>query len=433
MAFDNQYIRLMVVDYDNEYLQQTKDMFSDYGEFKVSYLSQTSREAISIAQNSQPDIALISHALLDANGLDVAQEIKKVSPKTICYLVSDRPNIALWERAQSLGIKKMLNKPLDVRELVAVFNTDMSDLRESYRSQDSTMPWNNRDVYSNAPKIQSIRKTVAMIISPKGGVGKTTMAVNMAVAAAMQNNLGLKVAIVDLNEFGTVTIHLNLGTPENLLNGEGMARNVLQWEHVSSQIGQEELREYMVQHKSGLWVVPSVPQPEMIGRVTEDLIIKIINTLRNFHDLVIIDLPPSINLEVSWATTAIVDYILLVVTPDVQCIPGMSQINKTLTRLEVEKKCYRIVNMDGIAGGLSAEELDKFMPYPVIGVIPEDGKVRQAVKVGVPLMMSEPNGEFAYAVKTALNKIFPVFNDMYIEKPKKSGLLRKLFGLAGVN
>jgi len=428
MAFENQYVRILLVDYDSSYIQQTKDMFSAYGEMKVSYIAQTGREAIESAQNMHPDVALVSQDLLESSGLSVAAEIKKTSPMTLCYLVTERPNMALWEKAQGFGIKKIFNKPLDVREVVAVITSDLNELRQQNQQQASTIPWNIRDVYSNAPKIQSIRKTVAMVISPKGGVGKTTTAVNMSVAAAMQKSLGLKVAVVDLNEFGTVTIHLNLGTPEKILCGEGMSRNVLGWEYMDERASISDIQEYMVQHKSGLWVVPSVPQPEMIARVTEELIIKIINSLRNHFDLVIIDLPPSINLEVSWATTSIVDYILLVVTPDVQCIPGMSQINKTLSRLGVEKKCYRIVNMYGIAGGLSIEEMDKFMPYPVIGVLPEDGKVRQAVKIGEPLVMTEPHGEFANAVKSAANKIFPVFTDIqYDPNKKKGGIFKKLF------
>lgn len=428
MAFENQFIRIMIVDYDTDYIQQAKEMFASFGEMKISYIAQTSREAIENAKNTHPDVALVSHALLDANGLDVASEIKRNSPMTLCYLVTERPNMALWEKAQGIGVNKILNKPLDVREVVGIINADLNDLRMQSQQQSNTIPWNSRDVYSNTPKIQSIRKTVAMVISPKGGVGKTTTAVNMATAAVMQKSLGLKVAIVDLNEFGTVTIHLNLGTPEKILCGEGMSRNVLGWEHMSERAPISEIQEYMVQHKSGLWVVPSVPQPEMIARVTEDLIIKIINSLKNHFDLVIIDLPPSINLEVSWATTSIVDYILLVVTPDVQCIPGMSQINKTLSRLGVEKKCYRIVNMYGIDGGLTIEEMDKFMPYPVIGVLPEDGKVRQAVKLGEPIVLSEPNGEFANSIKLATNKIFPVFNEIQHSSKKNGGLLKRLFG-----
>jgi pilus assembly protein CpaE len=423
MAFEKQYTRIMIVDYDNEYIEQTKDKLMTYGDMKISYIAKTANEAVENAKAMCPDVVLVSQDLLEVSGLVVAAEIKKVSPSTLCYLVTERPNMALWEKAQGIGIKKMLTKPLDVRETVNIINTDLNSLQQHVPDN---IPWSNRDSYAGGTKVQSVRKTVAMIISPKGGVGKTTTAVNMATAIAMQSHLGLKVAIVDLNEFGTVTIHLNLGTPEKILCGEGMARNVLAWEHISERASLNEIQEYMVQHKSGLWVIPSVPQPEMIPRVTENLIIKIINSLRNLFDFVVIDLPPSINLEVSWATTSIVDYILLVVTPDVQCIPGMSQINKTLSRLGVDKKCYRIINMHGIAGGLTTAEMDRFMPYPVIGVLPEDGKVRQAVKIGEPLMLTEPDGDFAVAVKNATHKIFPVFNDIQPKK-KRISLFKKFF------
>ena len=425
MAFTGQYIRVMIVDYDPDIVDRIKDMFSIHPTIKISYIAQTGKEAIEVAKQAHPDAVIVAHALLDSNGLEVIENIRKVSPQSICFLTTDTPTMSLWERAKAIGVPRVFPKPLNAQEIAPAIEETMESFKQEYNSQKGYLP--QIQLQEGPQKIQTVRRTTAMVISPKGGVGKTTMAVNMACATALQNKLGLRVALIDLNEFGTVTIHLNLGSPEKILFGEGTSRNILGWEHIDTNATLNDIEQFMVMHKdTGLWVVPSVPQPEMIARVTEDLIIKVMNMLKNYFDLVIVDLPPSINLEPSWATTALADYILLVVTPDVQCIPGMSQINRTLDRLGVTNKCYRIINMYGLAGGLTMEDMDKYMPYPVLGTIVEDAKIRRAVRDGIPLTVSQPNGDFAVSMKTMVNKIFPVFPESHLTKEKK-GFFRKLF------
>ena len=162
MAFEKQYTRIMIVDYDNEYIEQTKDKLMTYGDMKISYIAKTANEAVENAKAMCPDVVLVSQDLLEVSGLVVAAEIKKVSPSTLCYLVTERPNMALWEKAQGIGIKKMLTKPLDVRETVNIINTDLNSLQQHVPDN---IPWSNRDSYAGGTKVQSVRKTVAMIIS----------------------------------------------------------------------------------------------------------------------------------------------------------------------------------------------------------------------------------------------------------------------------
>lgn len=424
-----------MVDDDQDHIERCKRMFEGTKRIRVEFMASNGQEAIKIAGKENPDAVLIDHGLLDMAGIDVAQNIAMVSENSQQFLVTEFPTITLFQKAKAAGIKGLFSKPftdVDVEEEIEYAVDSMrrelakaAGLVEEEEIEDNPILPEEPD----EPGIsqQPGQRKVVMVISPKGGVGKTTFAVNTACAVAKQAAMRVRVALLDLNEFGTVTIHLNLGSPEKMLKGEMSRRNILAWQYIDENISPEELKDYMVRHDSGLWVVPSVSSPDQIALIDEYTINKVVKILRKNFDLVIIDLPPSINLDVSWASAELVDHVMLVATPDIQLIPGMSQIKRTLQSLNVAEKCSRVVNMYGIPGGLNMEEIEKFMPFPVLGVIKEDFRVREALKKGVPLVLSDPDSEFAMNIRTTINKIFPVFESSMLQHTAKTGILRNLF------
>lgn len=173
--------------------------------------------------------------------------------------MSESINMTLWEKAQSVGIVSILPKPLDT-EIGEEIEKAVQSRRAEYRKQEELLPKGQRQDYMGPQRIQSIRNTVIMVISPKGGVGKTTTTVNIACAAALQKKMGIRVAVVDLNEFGTVTIQMNMGSPEKLLDGTGMVRNVLGWEHISE-------KPFLEAVKDGTPLVLSEPNGEFANSI----------------------------------------------------------------------------------------------------------------------------------------------------------------------
>ncbi|MGE5405590.1 MAG: response regulator [Candidatus Saccharibacteria bacterium] len=427
-------IRVLMVDDDPDYLERCRVMFEGTKRIRISYTASSGQEAIKVAGKENPDAVLIDHGLLDMAGLDVAQNIAMVSENSQMFLVTEFPTITLFQKAKAAGIKGMFSKPFTDVDVEEEIEYAVDSIRRELAKAAGLVQEEEIEDNPVLPEVSDLlgvtqqpgQRKVVMVISPKGGVGKTTFAVNTACAVAKQAAMRVRVALLDLNEFGTVTIHLNLGSPEKMLKGEMSRRNILAWQYIDENITPEELKDYMVRHESGLWVVPSVSSPDQIALIDEYTINKVVKILRKNFDLVIIDLPPSINLDVSWASAELVDHVLLVATPDIQLIPGMSQIKRTLESLEVGEKCSRVINMFGIPGGLNMQEIDKFMPFPVLGVIKEDFRVREALKKGVPLVLSQPDSEFAMNIRTTINKIFPVFEASMLQPAPKSGILGRL-------
>lgn len=429
-------IRMLVVDDNITYREEMRRAFQNHPTIRVTGLAQSGRDAVTLARDSAPDAVIIDHGLVDMSGLEVAEQVAKVSPGTVVFIVTDAPSMELYRRATSLGVRQILTKSMTAADIGGQVEQEVELIREQMRKKSEELPLAppgsgpfRKNVLHVPRQLHTVKKVTIGILSPKGGVGKTSTAVNMAAAAAVQADLGVRVCLVDLNEFGCVTMQLNLGSPERALQGDPLAaRNILNWQYIEGNPSREEVEEFLVRHPDGVWVLPTVPAPEKIVEVSRQLIAKVLEILRHHFDLIIIDLPPSITLDVSWATAELADYLFVVVTPDTQVIPGMNQLNNVLTMLNCETKCYRLVNKYDEAEALTINELDKCVPYPNLGKFPEDPGVRKGCKLGKPYVLMKPDTEYAQSIRAALNQVFPVFAG---EKPKKTSAGKKFFGLFG--
>ncbi len=432
-------IRLLIVDDDIGYREEMRRAFENHPSIKVTGLAQGGKDALNLARDTAPDAALVDLGLVDMSGLEVAEGIAKASPGTVVFLVTDAPSMELYRRATAIGVRQVFTKSMSAMDIGGQIEQEVEQVRLEMRKKAEEFPMVppgsgpfKKNVLHTPKQIQTVKKVTIGVLSPKGGVGKTTTAVNMAAAAAAQASLKTRVCLIDLNEFGCVTMQLNLGSPERGLDGDPvMARNILNWQYVNSNPSREEIEEFLVYHPDGIWVIPTVPAPEKIVEVSQQLISKVLDILKHHFDLIIIDLPPSITLDVSWATAELVDYLFVVVTPDVQVIPGMSQLNKILAMLNCDSKCYRLVNKYDEEEALDMSELDRVVPYPNLGRFPEDPGVRKACKLGKPYVLVKPDSEYAVSVRAALNQVFPVFAGGSASKNSKTltkGLFGGLFG-----
>ncbi len=279
---------------------------------------------------------------------------------------------------------------------------------------------------------------IIAIANQKGGVGKTTTAINLTSCLA---EVGKKILLVDIDPQGNAT------------SGVGVDKDQLENTSYELFIGNCTLEDCIVEsHVSNLWVLPSNvnlsgAEIDLIGVDNREYILKNeINSIRDEYDFIIIDCPPSLNiLTVNAMTTA--DSVLVPIQCEYYALEGLSQLIHTINlvqeRLNPELDIEGVVfTMYDARTNLSLEVVENVKAnlrqtvYKTI--IPRNIRLAEAPSYGLPINLYDSKSIGAESYRLLAQEV--IYNEMGKEfdvnsfdlsqfdkkKPqKKKGLLKR--------
>lgn len=223
------------------------------------------------------------------------------------------------------------------------------------------------------------RGKVITIFSPKGGVGKTTVAVNLAVA--LSGSGAARVCLVDLDlAFGDVAITLQL-IPEHTI-----AEAIDAEEHLDF-----SLLETLLTRHENCSILAAPTHPEGKDRVSPALIRRVLRVLRQHFDYVIVDTSPAFDDQVLHAFDE-TDECILVATLDVPTVKNMKVAIETLDGLDlVPGHRHLLLNRADDEVGLSPANVETLLKMPVATALPTALAVANATNHGRPIVLSRPD------------------------------------------
>jgi len=254
---------------------------------------------------------------------------------------------------------------------------------------------------------------IYLILSGKGGVGKTTVFSNLATSIAM---LGKEVIIIDAD-----LAMPNLGLVFGMLDPPITIHDVL--------AGSEPLEKAIYEGPNGLKFIPGGESIEGFQAADPSRMRDVLDNLKETVDYILIDAPVGLNEDIILLLPA-VDHIMIISTPE------LISMADALRMLLIAKSADRIIdgailNRTNVYDENSAIELlKKTMELKILAVIPDDINVHRAGLNKIPLVISNPDSPASIAIKKLAAQLIGV---EFIPDTKKSGIIQKILGALGFN
>ena len=229
---------------------------------------------------------------------------------------------------------------------------------------------------------------VIAVFSPKGGVGKTTIAVNLALALTEKG--ARRVCLVDLDlAFGDVAITMQLFPTHSIEQAIG----------AEDALDVEMLDGLLTRHQDSLMVLAAPPHPDTRERVTPLLVSRIIRTLRETFDYVVIDTAPAFDEQVLTALDE-TDEVLLVTTLDVPTLKNVKVAVETFDALHIARdNRHLVLNRADDEVGINADKVEGILGMTVDAQISSSLNIAAATNAGSPVIVSDPDHQMSTSVR----------------------------------
>jgi len=370
-------INVVIVDDIAETRDHLSKLLSFEPDINVAGSVASGNEAITLAGENNVDVVLLDINMPGMDGIATAEQLAIKAPTSAIIMMSVQGEPDYLRRAMLAGAREFLVKPFSSDELAASIRQVHKRERQKFDRVAGSLPQMPAPG-TIAPQRHGPGKVVSFF-SPKGGVGRTTLAVNFAVAAKAE--LDMKVALIDGGlQFGDVGVLLNLN-PKNQTIAD-LAR-----EMAGGDI--ETLDSTLVDHSTGIRVLMAPPSPEMAELVTPDHITKIVAALRQTHDLVVIDSPPLLQ-DVTLAFLDRSDVVFAVLTLEITNIKNMRQFLAVTDQLGYsDEKVQLVLNRADSGFGIRQQDVESSIGRKISHSVVSDARtVVYALNRGVPFVVA---------------------------------------------
>lgn len=350
-----------------------REMVGSKDGHEVVALARDGQEAIQMAMQLVPHLAFISHDLPGISGLQTCETLSALAPDIMLVLISDSKSQSRMENAMRAGARALITKPLDGSHLSALID-ELAAARQR-RESSEVLEWKDPSGY---PKVISVT-------GAKGGVGKTTVAVNLAVLLAKR--LPNKVALIDLYaQFGDVATMMNI-TPKH---------TVAELAPICDELDADLLQTYITKHRSGVHVLVASVKPVPLDAVTAKCLDNLLYTLKRSYRYVIIDLPPMLH-ESTLHVLAHSNTILLIANLfELTTATDSKRFFDALQQEHISKDNIGVVlNRVSKANRLNTADVQRMLDCGILAEIPNDRRLVTAVNQGVPFVLNDGDSPVA--------------------------------------
>jgi len=361
-------------------------------QLRIVGLATTATALLDLASIKAPDIIVIDADVPELNAIAIARELIDRHSDAAIIFVSDEESPDKVDEAMRAGVEEYFVRPLDA-ELVAKHLIEIAEVVERRRAKKEHVTVQPIEEEGYPQKYRVIALTAA-----KGGVGKSTIAVNLSIALAQETKV--KVALLDLH-IGDCAVLLNVNPRLSL---QRLPEQL-------SEIDTTFLRPYAATHESGVSVFASatnvsdgLPEPLSFEKIQ-----KLVEVLKEEYDYIVLD-APAVTYSTDLSLFALADIIVVITVPwDVLSLRVTAALIEALRKIyNVNEKVRIVVNraQQKVTTEVPDSKIEERLGMPIWEKIPNATSIIiNSINSGIPFVISHPNSEVSIAVKNLARRL----------------------------
>src|SRR5438067_11114234 len=274
-------IRILVVDDIVETRENLAKLIGFESDMTIVASADGGQQAVEFAKRERPDVILMDINMPDMDGITATEIIANTVPESPIIMMSVQGEQDYLRRSMLAGAREFLVKPFSADELVnAIRHVHEIEKvkRQRYQQQAPAQAGGGAGGQNLAAVLQPAKRKLISFFSPKGGVGRTTISTNLAVA--LHQSTGQPVVLVDGSlPFGDIAVILNMNPK---------AKTIADLVGSFDQVDAEILESVLVPHSTGIKVLLAPPTPEASELITVANMKRILETLRGSYAYVVV-------------------------------------------------------------------------------------------------------------------------------------------------
>jgi pilus assembly protein CpaE len=376
--------------------------------------------AVNLAKKERPHVILMDINMPDMDGITATEIISNTVPESPIIMMSVQGEQDYLRRSMLAGAREFLVKPFSADELINSIR-HVHELEKVRRARYAPIaPVAAPGALAPAAAVGRETGKIITFFSPKGGVGRTTISTNLAVALHQLTNK--PVVLVDGSlPFGDIAVILNMSP-----KAKTIADLIGSFETSDSDV----IESILVQHSTGIKVMLAPPTPESTELITGAHMKHVLELLRERYAYIVVDTWPSFQEQVI-TMLDVADVILTLMTLEITSLKNVRVFMEVVEKLGYdEAKVQLVANRNDSSGGIKASDVEASLGRKIPHTIVSDGRTLVlAVNRGVPFVISHRDSQVAKDIFTLAQKVISaeaVASPAAKQAPARGGL--KLFG-----